>query len=144
MSLEALWPWLVLLALGAFHGINPGIHVIGAEPAGADDAYRSFQAGKRIPIVQANTIADGLRSSTSDRTFAEIRSHVADVVTVSEESIVAAMRAIWEVLKIVVEPSGAVPYAAIVEQKIDMRGKRVGIILTGGNLDLDKLPWMTT
>jgi threonine dehydratase len=128
----------------AAHGINPGIRVIGAEPAGADDAYRSFQAGKRIPVVQANTIADGLRSSTSDRTFTEIRSHVADVVTVSEESIVAAMRAIWEVLKIVVEPSGAVPYAAIVDKKIDMRGKRVGIILTGGNLDLDKLPWMTT
>ena len=123
-------------------GIKPGIRVIGAEPAGADDAYRSFQSGQRIPITQANTIADGLRSSTSDRTFVEIRSHVADVVTVSEQSIVAAMRAIWEVLKIVVEPSGAVPYAAIVENKIDLRSKRVGIILTGGNLDLDKLPWM--
>jgi threonine dehydratase len=128
----------------AAQGIKPGIRVIGAEPAGADDAYRSFQAGKRIPITQANTIADGLRSSTSDLTFTEIRSRVDDVVTVSEESIVAAMRAIWEVLKIVVEPSGAVPYAAIVEKKLDARGKRVGIILTGGNLDLDKLPWMTT
>ena len=82
-------------------GIKPGIRVIGAEPAGADDASRSFQAGTRIPLTQANTIADGLRGSLSDRTFAEIRSHVADVVTVSEESIVAAMRAIWEVLKIV-------------------------------------------
>jgi threonine dehydratase len=88
----------------AAHAIKPDIRVIGAEPAGADDAYRSFHAGKRIPITQANTIADGLRSSTSDRTFAEIRSRVADVVTVSEESIVAAMRSIWEVLKIVVEP----------------------------------------
>ena len=125
----------------AAHGVKPGIRVIGAEPAGADDAYRSFQSGTRIPIVQANTIADGLRSSTSDRTFTEIRSHVTDVVTVSEEAIVAAMRAVWEVLKIIVEPSGAVPYAAIVENKIDVRGKRVGIILTGGNLDLDKLPW---
>ena len=128
----------------AAHGINPGIRVIGAEPAGADDAYRSFQAGKRIPITQANTIADGLRSSTGERTFAEICSHVADVVTVSEESIVAAMRAVWEVLKIVIEPSAAVSYAAIVENKIDVRGKRVGIILTGGNLDLDKLPWKST
>lgn len=128
----------------AAHGLKPGIRVIGSEPAGADDAYRSFHAGKRIPIVQANTIADGLRSSTSERTFAEIRSHVDDVVTVAEESIVAAMRAIWEVLKIVVEPSGAVSYAAIVEQKLDLRGKRVGIILTGGNLDLDKLPWKQT
>ena len=121
--------------------LKPGIRVIGAEPAGADDASRSFKAGKFIPITQANTIADGLRSSTSDRTFAEIRSHVSDIVTVTEDSIVAAMRAVWEVLKIVIEPSGAVPYAAIVENKIDVRGKRVGIILTGGNLDLDRLPW---
>lgn len=125
----------------AAHGIKPGIRVIGAEPAGADDAYRSFQTGKRIPITQANTIADGLRSSTSDRTFTEMRSHVDDVVTVSEESIVAAMRSIWEVLKIIVEPSGAVPYGSIVEKKFDVHGKRVGIILTGGNLDLDKLPF---
>jgi threonine dehydratase len=125
----------------AAHGIEPGIRVIGAEPAGADDAYRSFQSGKRIPITQANTIADGLRGSTSDRTFTEIRSHVSDVVTVSEESIIAAMRSIWEVLKIVVEPSGAVSYGSIVENRIDVRGRRVGIILTGGNLDLDKLPW---
>jgi threonine dehydratase len=121
--------------------IKPGIRVIGSEPAGADDASRSFKAGKLIPITQANTIADGLRSSTSDRTFAEIRSHVSDIVTVTEDSIVAAMRAVWEVLKIVIEPSGAVSYAAIVENRIDVRGKRVGIILTGGNLDLDRLPW---
>jgi threonine dehydratase len=122
-------------------GIKPGIRVIGAEPAGADDAYRSFAAGKRIPITQANTIADGLRGSLSDRTFTEICSHVADVVTVSEESIVAAMRMIWEVLKIVVEPSGAVPYAAVLDNKVEVQGHRVGIILTGGNLDLDSLPW---
>jgi threonine dehydratase len=121
--------------------LRPGIRVIGAEPAGADDASRSFKAGKFIPLTQANTIADGLRSSMSERTFAEIRSHVSDIVTVTEESIVAAMRAVWEVLKIVIEPSGAVPYGAIVEKKIDVRGKRVGIILTGGNLDLDRLPW---
>lgn len=125
----------------AARSLKPGIRVIGAEPAGADDASRSFKAGKRIPLTQANTIADGLRGSLSDRTFAEISSHVADVVTVSEESIVAAMRTVWEVLKIVIEPSGAVPYAAIVENRIDVRGKRVGIILTGGNLDLDSLPW---
>jgi threonine dehydratase len=121
--------------------LKPAIRVIGSEPAGADDASRSFKAGKLIPLAQANTIADGLRSSMSDRTFAEIRSHVSDVVTVTEDSIVAAMRAVWEVLKIVIEPSGAVSYAAIVEKKIDVRGKRVGIILTGGNLDLDRLPW---
>lgn len=125
----------------AAKSLKPGMRVIGAEPAGADDASRSFKAGKRIPLTQANTIADGLRGSLSDRTFAEIRTHVADVVTVSEESIVAAMRAVWEVLKIVIEPSGAVSYAAIVENRIDVRGQRVGIILTGGNLDLDSLPW---
>jgi threonine dehydratase len=123
-------------------GIKSGIRVIGAEPAGADDAYRSFEAGKRIPVTQPDTIADGLRGSLSDRTFTEICSHVADVVTVSEESIVAAMRMIWEVLKIVVEPSGAVPYAAVLDNRIDVRGHRVGIILTGGNLDLDTLPWI--
>lgn len=121
--------------------LKPGIRVIGAEPAGADDAFRSYKAGKRIPLTQANTIADGLRGSLSDRTFMEIRSHVADVVTVSEEAIVAAMRSIWEVLKIIIEPSAAVPYAAVIEKKIDVRGRRVGIILTGGNLDLDSLPW---
>lgn len=125
----------------AARSVQPGIRVIGSEPAGADDASRSFKAGKRIALTQANTIADGLRGSLSDRTFTEIRSHVADVVTVSEESIVAAMRAVWEVLKIVIEPSGAVSYAAIVENRIEVRGKRVGIILTGGNLDLDTLPW---
>lgn len=125
----------------AAHGIKAGIRVIGAEPAGADDAYRGFQSGKRITVVQPNTIADGLRSTTSERSFTEMRSHVDDVVTVAEESILLAMRSIWEVLKIVVEPSGAVPYGAVVEKKIDVRGKRVGIILTGGNLDLDKLPW---
>lgn len=121
--------------------LKPGIRVIGAEPAGADDAFRSYKAGKRIPLTQANTIADGLRGSLSDRTFVEIRGHVADVVTVSEEGIVAAMRSIWEVLKIIIEPSAAVPYAAVLEKKIDVRGRRVGIILTGGNLDLDSLPW---
>ena len=111
---------------GRRQGLKPGIRVIGVEPAGADDASRSFQTGTRIPMTQANTIADGLRGSLGDRTFAEIRSHVDDVVTVSEDSIVAAMRAIWEVLKIVIEPSGAVSYAAIVENRIDVRGKRVG------------------
>lgn len=125
----------------AAKSLKPGISVIGAEPAGADDAFRSFQAGKRIPLQQANTIADGLRGSLSERTFAEIRSHVSDIVTVTEESIVAAMRAVWEVLKVVIEPSGAVSYASIVENRIKVRGKRVGVILTGGNLDLDSLPW---
>jgi threonine dehydratase len=126
----------------AAKGARPGIRVIAAEPAGADDAARSFAAGRIIPLEKASTVADGLRTSLGERNFPLIRQHVDEVVTVSEESIVAAMRRIWEVLKIIIEPSCAVPYAAIMEQKIDVSGKRVGIILTGGNVDLDALPWL--
>ena len=126
----------------AAKGARPGIRVIAAEPAGADDAARSVAAGRLIPLEQAATIADGLRTSLSARTFPLIQQHVDGIVTVSEESIVAAMRRIWDVLKIIIEPSCAVPYAAILEQKIDVSGKRVGIILTGGNVDLDALPWL--
>jgi threonine dehydratase len=121
--------------------LKPSIKVIGTEPAGADDAARSFKAGRRIPLERANTIADGLRTSLSERTFREIHSWADDIVTVSEDAIVQAMRTIWEVMKIIVEPSAAVPYAAIVEGKVDVAGRRVGIILSGGNLDLDALPW---
>ena len=126
----------------AAKGTKPGIRVIAAEPAAADDAARSFAAGHIIPLDKTTTIADGLRTSLGERNFPLIQQHVDGVVTVSEESIVAAMRRIWEVLKIIIEPSCAVPYAAIMEQKIDVTGKRVGIILTGGNVDLDALPWM--
>ena len=126
----------------AAKGARPGIRVIAAEPAGADDAARSVAAGRLIPLVQAATIADGLRTSLSARTFPLIQQQVDGIVTVSEESIVAAMRRIWEVLKIIIEPSCAVPYAAIMDEKIDVSGKRVGIILTGGNVDLDALPWL--
>jgi threonine dehydratase len=119
----------------------PAARVIGAEPAGADDAARSFAAGRLIPLQTASTIADGLRGSLSPATFAHIRRSVDDIVTVSEAAIVEAMRALWEALKVVVEPSAAVPYAAILEGKLDVHGQRVGIILTGGNVDLDRLPW---
>jgi threonine dehydratase len=121
----------------------PDARVIGAEPAGADDAARSFAAGRLIPLERADTIADGLRGSLSPATFAHIRRGVDEIVTVSEPAIVAAMRALWEALKVVVEPSAAVPYAAILEGKLDVRGKRVGIVLTGGNVDLDRLPWVS-
>ena len=87
------------------------------------------------------TIADGLRSTTSERTLAAMREHVKAIATCSEGAIVAAMRLVWERAKIVIEPSAAVPYAAIAERVIDVDGKRVGIILTGGNVDLDALPW---
>ena len=121
--------------------IKPNLRVVGVEPAGADDAYRSFNAGHIIPSVNPHTIADGLRSSLGDLSFAEIRRYVDEIVTVSEEAIVRAMRTIWEVLKIIVEPSAAVPYAALLENKLNVAGQHVGIILSGGNLDLDQLPW---
>jgi len=121
--------------------IKSDLRVVGAEPAGADDAYRSFSAGHIIPSVNPKTIADVLRSSLGDLSFAEIRRYADAIVTVSEEAIVRSMRTIWEVLKIIVEPSAAVPYAALLEDKLEVAEQRVGIILSGGNLDLDQLPW---
>lgn len=125
----------------AAKALRPGIRVIGVEPAGADDARRSFLSGELVTAHDPRSIADGLLTTLGDRTFAEIRRHVDDIVTVSEQGIVAAMRAVWESLKVVVEPSGAVAYAAIVEGSIDARGSRSGVILSGGNLDLGRLPW---
>ena len=122
--------------------LRPEIRVIAAEPAGADDAAQSFHQHQLVYQEQKNTIADGLRTNLGAPNFALIQRYVDDVVTVSEEGIIAAMRAIWETMKIVVEPSGAVPYAAILEERFDFRGKRIGLILTGGNVDLDALPWM--
>ena len=119
----------------------PGCKVIAAEPAGADDAFRSFQAKKIIPSVNPKTIADGLLTSLGERNFAIIMKNVDDIVAVSEEKIVEAMRMIWERMKIIVEPSSAVPLAAILEGKVDIQDKKVGIILSGGNLDLGKLPF---
>jgi threonine dehydratase len=119
----------------------PNARVVGVEPAGADDAARSLRAHRLIPLTEAATIADGLRASLSPDTFAHIEARVDEIATVSEPAIVHAMRALWEALKITVEPSGAVPYAAIREGRLDVRGQSVGVILTGGNADLDKLPW---
>ena len=125
----------------AAKSMRPKIKVIAAEPANADDAAQSFRAKKRIVTEKKFTIADGLRTNVGERTFPIIQRYVDDVVTVSEDAIVSAMRTIWETMKIVIEPSAAVPYAAIAEHKIDIGGKRAGIILTGGNVDLDALPW---
>jgi threonine dehydratase len=121
--------------------IKPEIRVIGVEPAGADDAARSLRAGRIVPIEHPNTIADGLRATVGERPFAEIRRLVDEVITVSDAAIVRAMRQMWEVLKIVVEPSAAVPYAALLEAPAALRARRIGIIVSGGNLDLDHLPW---
>ncbi len=127
----------------AAKALRPGIKVIGVEPALADDVAQSFRAKRRISIPTPATIADGLRTNcTGEKNFPIILQHVDDIVTVSEAGIIAAMRAIWETLHIVVEPSAAVPYAAIMEGKLPAQGQRVGLIITGGNVDLDKLPWM--
>ena len=126
----------------AAKSMQPKIKVIAVEPANADDAAKSFRAGKRIVTKKNFTIADGLRTNVGERNFPIIQRYVDDVVTVSEEAIVSAIRKISETMKIIIEPSAAVPYAAIADKKIDVRGKRVGIILTGGNVDLDALPWM--
>jgi threonine dehydratase len=121
--------------------LRPDIRVIGVEPAGADDAARSFRAGRIFPSVNPDTIADGLRSALGERPFVEIRRSVDDIVTVPDASIIAAMRTLWEVLKIIVEPSAAVPFAALQAQREALPGRRIGVILSGGNVDLDQLPW---
>lgn len=125
----------------AAEGLAPGCKVVAVEPAGADDTWRSFQAGKRQPLGEVRTIADGLRTRAGVRTFPILRRLLHDVVTVDDEAIVRAMRWIWERMKLVVEPSGAVPLAALLEGKLDVAGKKVGVILSGGNVDLDSLPW---
>ncbi len=127
----------------AAKGVKPGIKVIGVEPALADDASQSLQAGRVVAIPNTATIADGLRTnSISELTFGIIRDRVDGIVTVSEESILEAMRRLWEALHLVIEPSAAVPYAAMLERKVDLAGRKVGLILTGGNTDLDTLPWL--
>ena len=125
----------------AAKSMRPRIKVIAAEPANADDAAQSFRARRRIVTEKKFTIADGLRTNIGEPNFAIIQRYVDDIVTVSEEAIVSAMRTIWETMKIIIEPSAAVPYGAILENKIALKGKRAGIILTGGNVDLDALPW---
>jgi len=126
----------------ASKAIKPTIKVIGAEPDQADDAYQSFISGKRITDITPNTIADGLRTTVGKLTFSIIQDQVDQIVTVSEASIIEALKLIWTRLKIIIEPSCAVPVAALLEQKIDLSNKPIiGIILTGGNVDLDKLPW---
>jgi threonine dehydratase len=126
----------------AAKSLRPSITIIATEPAGAADAARSFRAGHIVPLAKADTIADGLRTTIGAPNFALAQQHVAEVVTVSEAAIVAAMRGIWETLKIVIEPSAAVPYAAILEKSVNVSNRRVGLILTGGNVDLDALPWV--
>lgn len=132
----------------AAHYFSPGTKVIAAEPAMADDAYRSFYSGQLVPSLHPKTIADGLLTSLGSLTYPIIREHVHRIITVSEESIIGAMHFVWERLKIIIEPSSAVPVAALMDnaKKKDpdgllILGSRVGVILSGGNVDLSKLPW---
>ena len=127
-------------ALSVSH-LSPGTKLIGCEPEGADDAYRSFLKGEIVPSNNPKTIADGLLTSLGNRNFAIIKEKVEQIVTVSEDSIVEAMRLVWERMKIVIEPSSAVPLGAILEEKIDPRNQKIGIIISGGNLDLENLPF---
>jgi threonine dehydratase len=126
----------------AVDALSPKTHVVAAEPEKADDAFRSFRAGKIIPADNPHTIADGLRTSLGDLTFPIIKRRVKDIVTVSEEGIVAAMRTIWERMKIIVEPSAAVPLGVLLTRRPEFSGKRIGVILSGGNVDLAHLPWV--
>jgi threonine dehydratase len=122
--------------------VSPKTAVIAAEPERADDAYRSFKSGHIVPSLDPNTIADGLRTSLGDLTFPIIQRYVKDIVLVSEEAIVDAMRCLWERMKILVEPSAAVPLGAVLSRRLDVAGRRVGLIVSGGNVDLDRLPWV--
>ena len=125
----------------AAHGLSPRMRVIAAEPEGADDAYRSLAAGVIITSTNPHTIADGLLTSLGELTFPIIQQQVEKIVTVSEAGIVSAMKFVWERAKLIIEPSAAVPLAALWERKIDLTGLRIGVILSGGNVDLEKLPW---
>jgi threonine dehydratase len=119
----------------------PSARVIAAEPAAADDAYRSLREGRILPSNDPQTVCDGLRTSLGELTFAIIRRQVAEILTVGESEIVAAMRVLWERMKLLVEPSSAVPFAALLAHREHFAGLRVGIIVSGGNVDLDRLPW---
>ena len=124
-------------------GLSAGIRVIGAEPEGADDAHQSIEAGRILPSINPKTVADGLLTSLGDLTFPILQKRVEQIVTVSEAGIIAAMRFVWERTKIIIEPSAAVAVGVLWERKIDMAGLRVGVILSGGNVDLDSLPWQS-
>ena len=122
-------------------GFKSGIRVIAAEPEMADDAFRSVQAGEIIPSINPKTIADGLLTSLGKITFPIIQRCVERIITVSESAIIDSMKFIWERAKIIVEPSAAVAVGILLEKKIDLSGLNVGVILSGGNVDLERLPW---
>ena len=125
----------------AAHYFSPQTKVIAGEPMGADDAWQSFQKGEIVPQTNPQTIADGLLTSLGDKTFPIIKEHVEEIIRVEEKEIIAAMRLIWERMKIIVEPSSAVALAALLKEKEKYKGQKIGIILSGGNVELSKLPF---
>lgn len=122
--------------------IAPEVKIYAAEPEQADDAYRSFRAGHIIADDAPETVADGLKVPLKELTWHFVQRHVTDIFTASEDEIVDAMKLVWKRMKIVIEPSSAVPLAVILKNPTVFAGKRIGVIVTGGNVDLDKLPWM--
>ena len=127
----------------AFSAIAPDVEIYAAEPEQADDAARSFRAGRIVADEAPQTVADGLKAPLGELTWHFVSRGVADILTVSEREIVEAMRLMWSRMKTMVEPSSAVPLAAIIKNRPIFAGKRVGVVVTGGNVDLDRLPWMT-
>lgn len=122
--------------------LAPGTRTIGVEPEGADDARRSLERGEVLPSVDPDTIADGLLTSLSERTFTIIRRHIEGIVTASDQATIGAMRLVWERMKLVIEPSAAVPLGALLQGNVPAaRGARIGVILSGGNASLDALPF---
>jgi threonine dehydratase len=123
----------------AAKGLLPKVKVLGIEPKNADDAYRSFKSGERLPVINPDTIADGLRTSVGEKTFPIIQKYVDDIATVSEDQIIDGMKFYWERMKLVVEPSGAVSLAGLLSGNIEpslIKNKRIGLIISGGNIDL--------
>ena len=127
----------------ASKSIRAKTKVIAAEPLGANDAAIGFRTGERVTDFTPVTIADGLRTAVGVRNFPIIQEYVDDILTVKEESIIEAMKFIWERMKIIIEPSSAVPFAALLERKKEFKGARIGMVLSGGNVDLGKLPWIS-
>ncbi|MGC9349594.1 MAG: pyridoxal-phosphate dependent enzyme, partial [Anaerolineae bacterium] len=125
----------------AVAGTEDGARTVGAEPETVDDAYRSLRDGRIYPPTNAETVADGLRTFLGDVNFPIIQKHVSAIVTVTEDGIIGAMRLVWERMKIIIEPSAAVPVAAVFEHPEVFREQRVGIVISGGNVDLERLPW---
>lgn len=125
----------------AVHALDPALHLFGAEPAGADDAAQSLAHGARVTTVQPDTICDGLRALVGERNLDALRAHHVEIITVSDAETIAAMQLLWSELKLVVEVSSATVLAAILQQPQRFAGKRIGLVLTGGNVDLAALPW---